>query len=77
MRDLGHQVQNHSSPDYMYEDSVSAQKNGFHLEVQVPPNTRATVTVPSGRGDNGVETSDPVDVGSGYHEWFVSVYKEP
>jgi hypothetical protein len=47
------------------------------LEVQLPPNTRATVTVPSGRGDNGVETSEPVDVGSGYHEWFVSGYQKP
>jgi alpha-L-rhamnosidase len=59
------------------EDAISAHGNGFHLEVQLPPNTRATVTVPSGRGDGGVETSDPVDVGSGYHEWFVPGYSEP
>jgi alpha-L-rhamnosidase len=59
------------------EDAISAHGNGFHLEVQLPPNTRATVTVPSGRGDGGVETSDPVHVGSGYHEWFVPGYSEP
>lgn len=59
------------------EDVITAHRNGFHLQVQLPPNTRATVTVPSGRGDDGVETSDPVDVGSGYHEWFVPGYEKP
>ncbi len=43
--------------------------DGFHLEVIVPPNTRASVTLPNG--------SDSIDVGSGYHEFYGPDYVTP
>lgn len=52
-------------------------RNGFYLEVQLPPNTRGTVVVPRGREDKVLKFSDPVDVGSGYHSWFVPGYNMP
>lgn len=59
------------------EDDIAAHRNGFHLEVQIPPNTRAIVSVPSGRGDNGIVIGETVEVGSGYWEWHVPGYLEP
>jgi hypothetical protein len=43
--------------------------------VQLPPNTRATVSLPSGRSEAGVEFRDAVEVGSGFREWFVAGFE--
>lgn len=50
------------------------RKDGLYLQVTVPPNSRAEVTVPARDGaDNG-----PVQVvGSGFYEWFVEGFQVP
>ncbi|KAL0943148.1 alpha-l-rhamnosidase [Colletotrichum truncatum] len=50
------------------EDNAS-HRNGFHLNVQVPPNTKADITLP-----NGGETTE---VGSGYYEFHDPTYRLP
>jgi alpha-L-rhamnosidase len=42
---------------------------GLYMQVTVPPNSRALVTVPGG--------SDTVEVGSGYYEYFVENFQVP
>lgn len=56
---------------------AAAHRNGYYLEVQLPPNTGATVVVPRGRENGVLQFKEPVDVGSGYHSWFVAGYNEP
>ncbi|KIX03492.1 uncharacterized protein Z518_07045 [Rhinocladiella mackenziei CBS 650.93] len=50
-----------------YEDDFIKHRNGFHLIVEVPPNTKADVTLPAGP-DGQVQR---FEVGSGCHEYFV------
>lgn len=58
-----------------HDEQALAHRNGFYLEVQLPPNTRASVSLPSGRSESGVEFEDAVEVGSGYREWFVAGFE--
>ncbi|OBR11276.1 Alpha-l-rhamnosidase [Colletotrichum higginsianum IMI 349063] len=45
----------------------AAHRNGFHLNVEIPPNTKADITLP-----NGGETQE---VGSGYYEFHDPSYQ--
>lgn len=58
------------------EDAITAHRNGFHLEVQLPPNTKGTVSIPHGKGSDGSMLRNVVKIGSGYHEWLVAGYEE-
>ena len=49
------------SPYGEVESKRHIADDGFHLEVSVPPNTRAVVTLPSG--------GDSMEVGSGHHKF--------
>ena len=62
-------IESHDDDDEA--EGALGHRNGFYLEVRVPPNTKATVSVPKSRSEAGVEFQDAVEVGSGYHEWFV------
>ncbi|KAL1801736.1 hypothetical protein ACET3X_002078 [Alternaria dauci] len=59
------------------EELSVLHRNGFYLEVRLPPNTKGTVIVSRGREGEVLKFSDPVDVGSGYHSWFVPGYNSP
>ncbi|KAF2195871.1 glycoside hydrolase family 78 protein [Zopfia rhizophila CBS 207.26] len=50
------------------EGQGEAERKGLHLEVSVPPNSRAEVQVPGGKS---------LEVGSGRHEFFVEGYTLP
>jgi alpha-L-rhamnosidase len=60
------------STEWWFENNqveAAAHRNGFHLIVQIPPNTRANVTMP-----NGGQT---MEIGSGYYEFHDPKYLSP
>lgn len=58
-----------------HNDEALVHRNSFCLEVQLPPNTKATVSVPKGKIGSGFEFEDAVEVGSGSYEWFVAGFE--
>lgn len=59
-----------------HDDDQSLQhRNGLYLEIQIPPNTKATVSVPNVRSESGVQFQEVIEVGSGFYEWFVAGFE--
>ena len=51
------------------QEVMRQRGDGLYLQVTVPPNSRAEVTVPG--------ANETVEVGSGFYEWFVEGFEVP
>ena len=58
----------HSTPYGMAESSWQIKQELIEVEVMIPPNATATVTLPG-------SDRPPIEVGSGTHHWFYSYWR--